>query len=181
MKNGFTLTELLITIAILVLVIGAVYSGYLLSRQAFQKGENAAEILQNGRVILERMTREIRQAREIVTELGLTIDEATSTIEFEDGHIGERYYYIRYFKEGSNVKKEIKRYYFSGDPGTYVAWNATPPEGQELLTTTTSIGTIGEYATDLKIWGPRVVNISIFLEKGDQKINLPAKIFGRNL
>lgn len=179
---GFTLTELLVAMVILVLIVGAIYSGYVLSQKAYREGEMAAEINQNGRVILERMVREIRQTKEIVTSLSATSTDATSTIEFEDGHIVERYHYIHYFKEDNNVKREVKRYYFSGDPATYVVWNATPPPGEEKLATTTKEAKIiGEYVTDLGFWGGSVINIFINLKKADKEIDLETKVFGRNL
>jgi len=180
-KKGFTLVETLVTTIILTLVIGAVYGAYTLSQRAYREGEAAAELNQNGRVILERMVREIRQAREMVTDLPATRTEATSTIEFEDGHIIERYFYIRYFKEESNVKREIKRYYFSGDPTTYIAWDATPPAGQQKLATTTEEALIGEHVSDLKIWELEGINIFLTLEKEEKSIEFGTKVFGRNL
>ena len=66
---GLTLTELLVTITIFILITVIIYSTHILSQQSYREGEKAAEITQNGRVVLERVTREIRQAKEIVTEL----------------------------------------------------------------------------------------------------------------
>jgi hypothetical protein len=133
-------------------------------------------------VVLERMTREVRQARDIVTELADDESGATSTILFEDGHDVSTIHYIHFFQDNKNIKREVIAYYFSGDPYTYVVWNATPPPGQEKLTTTTEAAQIiGEYVTRLDIWGSPTVNVSTTLEKGDQKINLKTKILGRNL
>ena len=83
MKKGFTLTETTIVIAIFSLVIATVYLIFILNQRVYLAGEEMAEITQNGRVILERMTREIRQAKEIVTEL---VDPANEII-FQDGHL----------------------------------------------------------------------------------------------
>ena len=85
--TGFSLTEMLIVIAIFILVILAVYSVYNLSQQAYLTGEKLAEITQNGRVVLERISREIRQAKEIVTELPEERIDAPNEIKFQDGHI----------------------------------------------------------------------------------------------
>lgn len=86
-KSGFTLTETLIVIIIFVIVIVAVFSALTFSQQAYLEGENLAELTQNGRVVLERVTREIRQAREIATELPDIESSSSSEIEFHDGHI----------------------------------------------------------------------------------------------
>lgn len=85
-QRGFTLTEIVVVIAIFGLVIIAVYSAYILSREAYLRGEDMAEITQNGRVILERISREIRQAKEIVIELPEEKISPPNEIKFHDGH-----------------------------------------------------------------------------------------------
>ncbi len=112
-KSGFTLIEVSVTIAILGLVLGAIYGVYNLSQKAYTTEENMIEITQNGRVVFERLSREIRQATEIVTELPADEASATSTIMFEDGHIAEPYNYIRCFQDGSLIKRELVGFYFS--------------------------------------------------------------------
>ncbi len=86
-QKGFTLAEIIIVITIFVLIIIVVFSAYSLSQQSYQAGERAAEVIQNGRVILERITREIRQAREIVTELPTERVSPPSEIKVQDGHL----------------------------------------------------------------------------------------------
>jgi len=185
-SNGFTLTELLVTVAIFLLITGAVYSGFSLSQKAYRESELAAEISQNGRVVLERITREIRQAKEIATELSeeepIEAVSPADGIIFEDGHGTTTYYYIHYYKEDSSLNREVLGYYFSDNPGIYVPWNAVPPESQtlevEILETSK---TVGEYITGIKFWGIKVINVSLFLEKKQKMIELSTKIFGRNL
>lgn len=184
-NNAFTLTEVLITIAILAIVIALTYSSYSLSQKAYRESEISAEITQNGRVILERITREIRQAREIATELSQDepAEEVSPAegIEFEDGHIDEPYHYIHYFKDGIDVRREVLAYYFSGSPGVYVPSNAVPPAGETLeLDILEDPRTIGEYIADFKFWGTKLINISLSLEKNDKTIKLETKVFGRN-
>lgn len=182
-SKGFTLTEILIVISMFFLIIGAVYSGYLLSYRSYRTGEKMAEITQNGRVILERMTREIRQAREIVTEIPEQEINATDTIEFEDGHATSSYHYIHYFKDDDKVKREVIGYYFSGDPTeTLVPWDATPPLNQSLATTSLETSKIiGEYVDTLGFWGSKLIGINLTLKKEEKNSNLKTKIFGRNL
>ena len=187
--KGFTLTELLIMISIFLIVTMAIYSAHLISQRAYRESEMLAELSQNGRIVLERMTREIRQAREIVTELPATSTEATSTIEFQDGHDLSYIHYIRYFRDENDntVKREELAYYFSfsgnpNDPTTYVMWNAIPPENEQLVTIILkSPEIIGEYVINLGFWGTRVINIFITLGKEAKSIELSTKIFGRNL
>lgn len=175
--------EVSITLAILGLVLAAVYGVYFLSQRAYGIEENAIEITQNGRVILERLTREIRQASEIVTALPETEVLATSTIMFEDGHVQEPYQYIRYFKTDGLIKREVAGFYFSGDfEENLVPWDAVPPQGQTLETKTIQEAqTIGEYVTGLKFWGSKTIYIALDLDKKENNLQLRTSIFGRNI
>jgi prepilin-type N-terminal cleavage/methylation domain-containing protein len=176
-NSGFTLTEILVAITVFAFITMTIYSVYQLSQKAFRETEKLAEIAQNGRVILERMIREIRQTKVIITEL-----PSNDSITFEDGHISEPYHYIHYYREDSNVEREVIGYYFSGDPETLVSWDAVPPEGQTLETKTIEEPRIiGEYAISLSFSGLRVISISISLEKQNKSIGLKSQVFGRNL
>jgi len=185
-SKGFTLTELLVSITIILIVIGAAYSGYFLSQKAYREGEAAAELSQNGRVILERITREIRQAKDIPTEL--SEEEPAEEISpldgiiFEDGHIEDPYHYIHYFKDNNYLKREVIAYYFSDNPGVWVPFGAVPPGGQTLETETLDDPAIvGEYLTGLKFWNSGAINVFLTLERDDKIVSLRTKIFGRNL
>ena len=179
---GFTMIEVSVTLAILGLVLVAVYGVYSLSQKAYSTEENAIEITQNGRVILERLTREIRQASEMVTELPEAEEMATSTIMFEDGHIEEPYQYIRYFKTDGLVKREVVGFYFSGDfEENLVPWDATPPAGQTMETKfLQEAQTIGEYVIGLKFWGSKTIYIALDLNKKQNNLQLKTSVFGRN-
>jgi len=182
LNKGFTLIEVSVTMAILGLVLAAIYGVYNLSHKAYATEENMVEITQNGRVIFERLSREIRQATELVTELPVSEDLATSTIMFEDGHVADPYYYIRYFQEGDLVKREVVGFYFSGDPEeTLVPWDAVPPIGQSLVLKTVQVAqTIGECVDQLKFWGSELVSVALNLEKKDNNLRLRTDISGRN-
>ena len=182
LKFGFTLIEVSVTMAILSLVLGSIYGVYNLSQKAYTTEENMIEITQNGRVVFERLSREIRQATEIVTELQDEEASATSTIVFEDGHITEPYRYIHYFQDSSLVKREVVGFYFSGDPEeTLVPWDAVPPSGQTLLVKNIQeVQIIGEYVTQLKFWGSRVIGIVLDLNKKENNLRLETNVFGRN-
>lgn len=195
-QSGFTLTETIISIIIFVLIVISIFSIQYLSRQSFLEGEKTAEILQNGRVILERMVREIRQAKEIVTELSDDISGATTSIEFEDGHtptkcpeIGSEYYYVRYFlSNSSEVKRQCLVYCFD-DCGNlpnvcsnYYRWNNTRetyPQNVHPCILEEKI--VGEYVNDLKFWGFPLINIFLTLKKDNKETFLKTQVLGRNL
>ncbi len=89
-QKGFTLTEVIIVVAIFIFIIIIIYSIYILSQKSYRGGEDVAEITQNGRVVLERLAREIRQTREIATDLPEEQLNPPSEIEFQDGHTPAR-------------------------------------------------------------------------------------------
>lgn len=257
-QKGFTLTELLLVISLILIVTSAISGVNLLSQRAYREGEMVVEITQNGRVILERITREIRQTKEIITELPEEKIDPSEEIMFQDGHtpsiieqalvqgagtktiilefdassqddyynnmfikiiagigsgqtreiidyngatreaqirsewntvplagstykIDSSYYYIRYFKQGIDVKRQVIVYYFSGDTNLYVSWNAVPPGGQTIENNILQEQLVGEYVSYLNFWGLRVINISLVLEKKNKRIDLETKIFTRNL
>ncbi len=183
-KNGFTLPETMMAMAVVFLVLGAILLTFNFSQRVYRGGEAGAEITQNGRVLLERLTREVRQAKEIVTELPSSELQATSTLMFEDGHISTPYYYIRYFydENASQVKREVIGFFFSGDPAqTLVAFDAAPPFGQTLEEKSlASSQVVGEFARQVKFWRDGVIYLELLLEKGEQSINLRTSVFGRN-
>jgi len=210
-QKGFSLCELLVVLAIFIIVVIAISYLHLLTQQAYQKGQDLAEISQNGRVILERITREIRQAKELVTELADEETGASSTLEFEDGHtpappryqeLGSEYYYIRYYipADTQNLNRQYRVYCFDNCdftncqpqsdtctnvcPSTgYHRWNATreSPTPTSTHPCVLEDRTIGEYVAGLGFWGWPVINVSTSLEKEDKSINLRTKVFGRNL
>ena len=81
MKKGFTLIEIIVVSAIFCILMTVVYSVYLFQQRAYISGESSAEIIQNGRVVSERITRELRQAKKVISEL------PASEIRIQDGHL----------------------------------------------------------------------------------------------
>jgi competence protein ComGC len=61
-ERGFTLTEMMVTIVIWIVVLFALYSIFDMSIKVFLVGNNKAEAMENARLGIEKMEREIRQA-----------------------------------------------------------------------------------------------------------------------
>lgn len=59
-QGGFTLIELIIAITIVSMIMAIILSGMRLSIRAWEVGEGRVEVYQTGRVILERMSQEIK-------------------------------------------------------------------------------------------------------------------------
>ena len=201
MKNrkSFTLLEVLIIIFISSLVFIAILEIHLAGQKLYSLGENRAEILQNGRIILERISRELRQAKEIVTPLPQVDNNPDfpppSEIEFQDGHtpspyqyLGADYYYIKYYFSSST--REIKRQYLvyclddCSNCQNYYKWNERIQQEGQILSPHACIledKVIGEYVNNIKFWGKTLINIEIELSKFKENIELETSIFARNL
>ena len=197
--RAFTLVEILITITVFILISIAIFNILFFSQRFTGKGNIRAELLQNGRIILERTAREIRQAQEIVTPLPQVENNPDSPppseIEFQDGHtpspyeeLGSDYYYTRHYL--STTTGELYRQYrvYCFDPcstcNSYFRWNDTKIEDSQVIQThpcNLEEKIIGEYVNDLKFWGAGIIEISMTLEKGDESLDFQTKIFGRNL
>ena len=61
-ERGFTLTEMMVTIVVWIATLFALYSLFDMSLKVFMVGNNKAEAMENARLGLEKMEREIRQA-----------------------------------------------------------------------------------------------------------------------
>jgi hypothetical protein len=182
-EKGLVLTELLFAVFVVSLVFGIIYSAYSLNLRASRESVRITELAQNGRVIIERISREIRQAKVIVTDLSTEESQATDTIIFEDGHVSSSYNYIRYFKEDNFIKREVVGYYFSGDPyEELVPWNSVPPPGQSLIRITIDPEEIiGEYILSFKFWGNKPIYLSLELKKENEILKMKNAVFSRNL
>lgn len=185
-QPGFTLIETIISIALFTAVILMTASIYSLSQRTYRSGGDENELWQNARVVLDRMTREIRQAKDLVTEIPATDDEPENPpppeLQFQDGHDLSEIKYIKYYLDNTDFKRQIIAYYFDEEPETYVRWDSTdafenPPN--ELILENRIIG---EYFTNLQFWGEsNLINIAVDLSKGDKVVNLLTAVYGRNL
>lgn len=68
-QNSFTLVEVLVAISIAFVLLTALYTTFITANQSYRKTINQSELTQNARIALERISRDIRQADNIVTEL----------------------------------------------------------------------------------------------------------------
>ncbi|MFA6428309.1 MAG: hypothetical protein WCW02_02075 [Candidatus Buchananbacteria bacterium] len=184
-KNlGFTLAETIVAIGLLALLVLLVLSVFMLAQKAYWQNDNRAELIQNGRVILDRLERELRQASDIVTEI--PPDDSNSLlipheIIFQDGHDSTTIHYLRYYLNGQNLKRQIIAYYFSESPNTYVKHDSVdiysnPP--QKLIL---EDNIVGEYLDNISFYGNDIIYIFLQLSNKNKQINLLTGFYARNL
>jgi len=182
---GFSLIEVIVSISLFVIIILLVNSIYILAQQTYNKNSNLAELTQNARVSLDRLSREIRQSVSVITILPATdtdpLNPPTNQIFFQDGHNISQITYLRYYLNGTDLMRQKKVYYFSEEPDTYVTYNSIDQYGQPAQELILEDQVVGQYFNDLKFWGANgLINISIGLSKSQNFFNIKTSVFSRN-
>lgn len=183
-KKGFTLVEIIISLSISALIFILLSQVYLLAQNTYLQTDSRAEISQNGRVILDRMIREIRQTPDIITEIPATATEPIfSEIMFQDGHNTDQIKYIRYFLDGSKIMRQSIVYFFPSQSLYYVHSYDTDknPPHNPPASLVLDERIVGEHVSDIEFYGKQPLNINLFLEKGDQTSIISTAVYGRNL
>lgn len=184
-KAGFTLLEIIISLALFTIIIILVSDAYQVMQRAYNKNSNIAELTQNARVSLDRLTRELRQSSSIATALPETDTDPENPpagqIFFQNGHDTSQITYLRYYLDGANFMRQHKAYYFEEEPSVYVAYNSLGQGGEPPLENIIDNRVVGEYFSDLKFWGANgLINISLSLNKNQNNFSLKTSIFSRN-
>jgi len=185
-KAGFTLIEIIIAINIAIILFLIMTAVYNISQKAYQKTDTQSEITQNGRVILDRMIRELRQTQGIVTTIPETNsdpDTLPEEIIFQDGHDKSQISYIRYYldTEQKTINRQIIKYYFESIPDIYVYWHDKDEFGNSPTKYIMEDRIIGEFVYDIEFWGENLININLYLLKNSETITINTSIYGRNL
>ena len=182
-SDGFTVVEVIISLFVSVIIFSIISGLYVMIQNSYSSTDTRSEIVQNGRVILDRLVREIRQAQAISTALPGSPTSSTPTeIQFQDGHDLSTIKYIRYYLNGTNLNRQIIVYYFASDPDTYVLKDATEyithnPPTRAIL----EDKVVGEYVFNIDFWGGKLINIDLYLSKNFQTSTISTAVFGRNL
>jgi len=178
---GFTLMEALTGAILGGIVLMIIYSSFVTGQKLTQRGALNAELSQNGRISLDRISREIRQTDQVTTTLSEDPpDPSQAEIIFEDGHT-DIIQYIRYYLSGTDLRKEIKHYYFPSDPGTWVDYNAKDGYGQPANSNIDSDQIVAQFVSHLNFYGEKTIGIDLSIEKDGRKIDFRTKNLGRNL
>jgi len=91
-KYGFTLVELILAFAIIVIIFAAVVPQFMAIRNSWAGTEAKAEIIQNGRVLAEHITRNLAAAKQIVAVSSGS--DLNGFITFQDNSGGTKRYML---------------------------------------------------------------------------------------
>lgn len=81
-EHGFTLVEMLVSVSILAVIMAGMFSFLWGASMHWNTAQNSAEVTENARIGLNRMTRELKQASNVTTA---QTDEVTFTVDFGNG------------------------------------------------------------------------------------------------
>jgi len=183
-QAAFTVVELLVAVVISSILITITVATYSLFRRSMTMDQSRANLAQNARIAMDRMSREIRQTPDVVTVLPSSPSDTSVTqpgeIEFEDGHAGDLTY-KRYYISGGTLKMDTKEYYFATDPTVRVTWSAVGSGGVTPVSHVISTQDIADSVASLAAYGD--VEISLVLTTSDsfnQQYHLRSTILRRN-
>lgn len=190
LKWGFTLIEMVVTISISVLLVGSLYGVYLTSYKSYRRSINKAELNQNARIALERISRDLRQTQEIVTPLPLIDDPplnpASSVIEFQDGHNTAQIQYIKYLLSGNELHRQVIHYCFSSTPETclpadWVTKNVQDQYGDPPSESIDRNDVKADKISLIKFYGIKLITTEIVASDADSSYSYKTQTLGRNI
>lgn len=174
-QKGFTILETLVALAGGVILLFGVFELFSLSRRSLAASNANAEMVQNGRVALERIARDLRQGSELLNTL------PSAEIEFLDGHNPDAFNYLRYYLTENMLYRELSYYSFASDPQTHVRHSARDINNQPPQKTIVQTDPVAEYITSLNFSGTNPLAIRISLTRSLRAASFSTSIFSRNL
>lgn len=185
MRKGFTLIELLIALAGGVLVFSGILYLFSITRDTALQGSIRAELIQNNRIALERIARDLRQAEELVTSLPDSDSNPerrpANELEFQDGHDPETLTYIRYYLDGQYLHRETSFYSFDSYPNTRVEFNSWDEWGRPPTKRDLDDQIVAEGFANIEFFGEGLITTRTTLQNENVIMIVPTTIFARNL
>jgi prepilin-type N-terminal cleavage/methylation domain-containing protein len=184
-KKGFTILEVSVSVSLFALAVVLVGSMYTVSQRAYNSGSDQGELSQNIRVSLDRISRELRQSKEIITAMPNDGDDSgnppVNEIFFQDGHDMNEISYIRYYLNNSDLMRSHIAYYFSVLPDEYVRWDSVDESGDSPEVIVLENRIVAEYFNKLQFYGENgLVHISVGVNKNDFVLDIDTSVYSRN-
>jgi len=184
-KSGFTLIEILVALAISALLVGSIYGLYVSTSRYYFKNIAQAELTQNGRIALERISRDLRQATRIITPLPPNesdpLNPPSSEILFQDGHDTSQISYIRYQLNGNSLKRQKIHYYFALTPNVWVQWNTQDQNGNLPQENIDEDVVKADKLSSLKFYGSKNIFIDLTVADNERQFGFKTLVFIRNI
>ncbi len=191
-RRGLTLLEILTTLFVAMAVLSLVITTYIAYQRVYRSQNDSLELTQNARIIVDRISREIRQTAEVATHLpelrDILVDPPPHEIEFQDGHDTASTHYIRYYLSGTDLNRQVAAYWFPPndcdtppDPSEWAYWDTLDIDGNSPQRCVLEDQTIAEYLADMEFWGSGLIRFSFELLKNEETLTTEGGVNGRNL
>lgn len=184
-RRGFTLMEILVAISLSLLLLGSLYGVYITSYKSYRSSIGKAELNQNARISLERISRDLRQGERITTPLPPDntdpMNPPSSEIQFQDGHDVSKIRYIKYALSSGNLTRQVIHYYFTSDPTIWVTWNAQDQFGNQPSSSIDEDTVRADKITSIKFYGIKVITIEIVASDTYGSYTYRTEALGRNI
>ncbi|MGB9857081.1 MAG: PilW family protein [Dictyoglomaceae bacterium] len=111
MRKGFTLTELLISIAVSFIVILAIINFLVIGSQSYQRITQRIDLQRNARLVSDRLIREVKRAESIdPTSDGSSLIFSYSVYEINLGIVSSTLSTIRYYVDNNGIlRRQVKQ------------------------------------------------------------------------
>lgn len=183
-RKGITLIELLVAASLSTILLLALYAVYSTSYQAYRASINKAELNQNARIALERISRDFRQTGTIVTTLPPNdidpLNPPSHEIEFLDGHNTDKIQYIKYYLQGNDLHRQVLHYYLSSDTSAWVAADVRDSFGNHEISVDEDVVKANQ-VTGLKFFGTNPTTTQITVSNSQGNYTYQTEVWGRNL
>lgn len=184
-RSGFTLIEIVVAMAIASLILLALGSIFVLMSKSHRINTNQEELVQNARISLERISRDLRQTNKIVTSLPPNnsdpFNPPSTRIKFHDGHYTTKIRYITYYLLGTNLQRQVSHYAFSSSPTSWVTYDSKDSFDSPPVETIDEDLVKADKIDSLLFYGNNVVNIDISATDGNSSFKFETQVLGRNL
>lgn len=184
--RAFTLIELVVAIGVALVVVSSTIAITILVQREVASGSNKFDSVQSTRVVVDRITRDLRQTNNIVTVLSDITDgvPGSNNIEFENGHdetLGINY--IEYYLAEGNLIKQTHHYYFASAPETYVLWSAKDAFNQGPLLSIDSTDVVANNISNISFLknGTSLAVFSVTSSTNQKDSTMQTQILLRNL
>jgi prepilin-type N-terminal cleavage/methylation domain-containing protein len=163
-RSGYTLIELVVVLALALALLTAAVATYTAFRRSISLDVQRASAMQNSRVALDRLSRELRQSAELVTNLDE--GQVTAVLEFADGHTNDLTY-KRYSISGTLLRLEVAEYYFASAPTVRVRWNAEDQFGNPPVRAVLSTQDVAEQVLTFSAAAPEAGMVTVVVTTGE--------------
>ncbi len=159
-KLAYTIVELVLVILLISVLAGVFFNLYIGGVDSWLMIDNRKDILQDGRLAIDRVRDAIRLADEVVDPSPVPLAPNTFndiTVRFDIDNDGKSQK-VRYYRSGGNLLRMIDGF----------------PAGGDIIA-----GGVSDFTLKGK-GGPKLIEINLQLTKGEQTVKLRTDAYARN-